>query len=81
MSFFTVQAQQKSISSGDVTLKGEAARLIDKYEPYKDATLRIWEYVEMGYKEEKSAALLQELLKEVGFTIESGVAGIPTAYL
>lgn len=40
----------------------------------------IWNLAELGYKEGKSANLLQSMLKEEGFTIETGVAGIPTAF-
>jgi aminobenzoyl-glutamate utilization protein B len=35
---------------------------------------------ELGYKEGKSASLLQSMLKEEGFVISAGVAGIPTAF-
>ncbi|MEQ9610500.1 MAG: amidohydrolase, partial [Gammaproteobacteria bacterium] len=41
---------------------------------------QLWENPELGYLEEKSAALLQGELKKAGFTIQSGVAGIPTAF-
>ncbi|MGL6269537.1 MAG: amidohydrolase, partial [Chitinophagaceae bacterium] len=41
----------------------------------------IWNYSEVGYKEEKSSALLKDLLTKEGFTVESGVAGIPTAFV
>lgn len=43
--------------------------------------LQIWDYAEVGYKEVKSSALLQKTLKENGFTVEAGVAGIPTAFV
>ena len=35
----------------------------------------------MGYQEEKSSALLQNKLKESGFLVKAGVAGIPTAFV
>ncbi len=41
----------------------------------------LWEYAEVGYQEEKSSALLQSALAAEGFTIEAGVAGIPTAFV
>jgi aminobenzoyl-glutamate utilization protein B len=41
----------------------------------------IWEYAEVGYQETKSSALLQEELKQAGFEIQAGVAGIPTAFV
>ncbi len=42
---------------------------------------QIWEWAEVGYKEERSAKLLADSLREGGFTVESGVAGIPTAFV
>jgi aminobenzoyl-glutamate utilization protein B len=41
----------------------------------------IWEWAEVGYQEEKSSALLQQELKDAGFQVEAGVAGIPTAFV
>ncbi|WP_241521278.1 amidohydrolase [Kineobactrum sediminis] len=41
----------------------------------------IWEKAELGYLETRSSRLLQEMLAEEGFTIESGVAGMPTAFV
>ena len=40
----------------------------------------IWTLAEVGYQETKSSALLQKQLKDAGFRIEAGVAGIPTAF-
>ena len=48
---------------------------------YAKVAMQIWEYAEMGYQEEKSTALLQSKLKEAGFSVLSGVAGIPTAFI
>lgn len=55
--------------------------LNNKYDYYKERALKIWEYAEIGYKEEKSSALLQQTLKENGFSVEAAVAGIPTAFV
>lgn len=41
---------------------------------------RLWDYSETALKEDRSAELLKNVLKEHGFTIESGVAGMPTAF-
>jgi len=41
----------------------------------------IWDYAEVGYRETRSSALLQQELRKAGFTIEAGVAGIPTAFV
>ena len=51
-----------------------------KKQQYVDVATDIWNLAELGYKEGKSANLLQSMLKEEGFTIETGVAGIPTAF-
>ncbi len=42
---------------------------------------QIWELAEVGYKEEKSSALLQAELRRAGFTVETGTGGIPTAFV
>ena len=56
-------------------------KLDAKTSQYGEIAQTIWNYAEMGYKEEKSAALLQKTLKDEGFTITTGVAGIPTAFV
>lgn len=43
--------------------------------------LAIWNLAEVGYKEEKSSALLQDRLRKAGFTVRAGVAGMPTAFV
>ena len=40
----------------------------------------IWSYAELAFKEEKSAARLESMLKDWGFEVETGVAGIPTCF-
>src|SRR5690348_13727308 len=41
---------------------------------------QIWENPELGFHENKSSALLQQELRADGFTVASGVAGMPTAF-
>ena len=48
---------------------------------YNDIALKIWDYAEVGYKEEKSSKELIQILKNNGFKITEGVAGIPTAFI
>jgi aminobenzoyl-glutamate utilization protein B len=48
---------------------------------YGNIAQTIWNYAEMGYQEKQSSALLQNTLKNEGFTIKSGVADIPTAFI
>jgi len=49
-------------------------------EPFNSIALKIWNFAEVGYHEEKSAALLAETLEQAGFKIARGVAEIPTAF-
>ncbi|HCM76738.1 MAG TPA: amidohydrolase [Cytophagales bacterium] len=51
-----------------------------KANEFTNVAKQLWENPELGYLEEKSAALLQSELQKAGFKIESGVAGIPTAF-
>lgn len=48
---------------------------------YTDIAKKIWGYAEVGYQEEKSAALLASVLEKEGFTVKKGIAGIPTAFV
>ena len=57
------------------------AALNNAYDADKKTALQIWEYAEVGYKENKSAALHVQNLKAAGFTVEIGVAEIPTAFV
>jgi aminobenzoyl-glutamate utilization protein B len=43
--------------------------------------MQIWDYAEVGYQEEKSSALLQQQLRDAGFSVVAGVAGMPTAFV
>ena len=42
---------------------------------------QIWGLAEVGYQEHQSTQALQTALKDRGFAIEAGVAGIPTAFV
>lgn len=48
---------------------------------YFDIAHRIWEWAEVGYQEERSSALLIDVLLGEGFEVRKGVAGIPTAFV
>ena len=63
-------------------LKTEVAKNIQSdYDGYKKIALNIWDYAEVGFKETKSSLLLQNTLKENGFKVDAGVAGMPTAFV
>ncbi len=65
----------------DADKKKVIVRIQQQESHYSAIAQKIWNYAEVGYKEKQSSALLQETLKQAGFTIESGVAGIPTAFV
>jgi aminobenzoyl-glutamate utilization protein B len=55
---------------------------IDAYSPrMAEVALAIWNDPELGYQETKTSALLQSELRKAGFSIATGVAGIPTAFV
>src|SRR5687767_9372179 len=56
-------------------------RLDETRAVYDDIALKIWGFAEIGYQEKKSSGLLQEQLKKEGFSVEPGVAAIPTAFI
>lgn len=57
-------------------------KIIDeKKDMILDVSHKIWEFAELPYEEVKSADLLCEVLENEGFTINKGVADIPTAFI
>ena len=62
--------------------KGIAAAAVDRNrERAEHVALQIWDFAEVGYQEAKSSALLQQQLKGAGFSVQAGVAGMPTAFV
>ncbi|MEI7629161.1 MAG: amidohydrolase [Bacteroidota bacterium] len=79
---YTCVAQKKAVSVPLNLIKEEAAiNIQSNYELYKKVALDIWNYAESGFKENKSSALLQSTLRENGFTVDAGIAGMPTAFV
>ena len=75
-------AQKKNTTPNLEPVKAEAISDIQsRYEEYKKIALQIWGFAEVGYKEEKSAALLQKTLADNGFAVKAGIAEIPTAFI
>ncbi len=55
---------------------------LDIKTPFYEAIANdIWNYAEMGYQEHKSSERLKRVLYDENFTISSGVAGMPTAFI
>ena len=67
--------------SAQSTKEAVLQRLDQTRSVYEEMALKIWHWAEVGYQETKSTALLQEQLAKAGFKIETGVAGIPTAFI
>src|SRR5450432_2229137 len=72
---------QKKTGPAEAMKKIAVTDLQSQYDEYKTKALQIWSFAEVGYKEYKSSALLQQTLKQNGFTVEAGVAEIPTAFV
>ena len=70
----TVQAQELA--------KAAAVAWIDRNaETLSRINKNIWSYAETGLQEFKSSRELMDFLKANGFTVEEGVAGMPTAFV
>ena len=53
----------------------------NRFQAYHNIAIKIFNYAELGYLENKSSALLKDTLRDAGFKIEEGVANIPTAFV
>lgn len=51
-----------------------------KAEVTRKLAKEIWEYAELSYNETRSAAAMIKALEDEGFTVETGIADIPTAF-
>ena len=52
-------------------------RRAEKFQRLAD---RIWDYAELGFTETRSCRAVTQALEEEGFTVEKGIAGMPTAF-
>ncbi|NCW11548.1 MAG: amidohydrolase [Chitinophagia bacterium] len=86
MACLFVQAQKK-VKADPIEAQINAAKtaalnsINATYEADKKTALQIWNYAEVGYKETKSSALHVQNLKAAGFTVETGLADIPTSFV
>ncbi|MEH6406997.1 MAG: M20/M25/M40 family metallo-hydrolase, partial [Leeuwenhoekiella sp.] len=70
------------ISTAQTASQQKILKQLDTKAPeYGKIAHNIWNFAEMGYQEEKSSALLEKTLSDEGFTLEKGVAGMPTAFI
>jgi amidohydrolase len=75
--FSPMQAQKKTDFTKSVGYK----YLENSFSVYDGLQKQIFGYAEPGYQEYKSSKALAEHLQAHGFTVEWGVAGIPTAFI
>lgn len=62
--------------------KNPALKYLDEeFSTYDKLQKEIWGKHELGFQESESAQLLQDHLREAGFSIEAGVADMPTAFV
>ena len=63
-------------------LKAEAAREIDaKAKMIQVMVDQVFSFAELGFQEVETSRYLTKLLEDNGFTVQRGVAGIPTAFV
>ena len=66
-------------------IPAHAAEILDFVQSERQSSIQIadtlWRLAELGYLEHNSSKTLQNYLAEREFTVEQGVAGIPTAFV
>ena len=76
--FITANAAGQNLSDA----KQQARKNADALSSAINAcSVKLWELSETALKEDDSARYLESILRDHGFTIESGVAGMPTAFV
>jgi len=73
----TVVTSAAGQSGGEDT----AAAIESRADRYATIAKQIWDLAEVGYQEERSSELLRWELEESGFAVETGIAGMPTAFI
>ena len=76
----TWAAMTAPLQGQDTDARAVLASIDSKAQQYGEVALKIWSFAEVGYQEQRSSALLQEQLRNAGFTVRAGVADIPTAF-
>ncbi|HEY7767192.1 MAG TPA: hypothetical protein VIB55_03380, partial [Longimicrobium sp.] len=80
-----VAAQRQGVpvdSARLAALKDEIAREIDGMHEFTQQMVdQIFSYGELGFQESESSRYLVGILRRNGFTVQEGIAGIPTAWM
>ncbi|MEQ9415537.1 MAG: amidohydrolase, partial [Cyclobacteriaceae bacterium] len=76
-------AQAPKMSSKKIdAIKTEAATKIDGRAKMAQVMVdKVFSFSELGFQEYETAKYITGILKDNGFTIEMGIAGIPTAWM
>ncbi|MCB0632622.1 MAG: amidohydrolase [Lewinella sp.] len=73
------------VLSGQQALSAEKQQVVDylnsQQDRFSQCADKIWEWSELGYQEEQSSGLLQEILEEEGFSVQKKAADLPTAFV
>ena len=78
---FSNSAIAKKDKKGNTKAKVALDYLNSSFSTYDKLQKTIWANPELGFLETNSSGLLKQHLREYGFTIEEGVAGMPTAFV
>lgn len=74
-------AEAKKNDKNNTKAKVAIDYLNSNFATYDKLQKSIWANPELGFLENNSSELLKQHLRENGFTIEEGVAGMPTAFV
>ncbi|WP_282278355.1 amidohydrolase [Stenotrophomonas sp. PS02297] len=71
-----------ALAGGTEAGEGDVLAHLDAYAARQaEVGRQLWRQPELGYLEVRSSRLLQQELRQAGFRIEAGVAGMPTAFV
>ena len=70
------------ITGGQALAQPAIVELVDsELEAGVELAKTIWSHAELGYLEYQSSAALQDFLTQRGFSVETEIAGMPTAFI
>ena len=81
LKYLSIQLIIPAIIYGQLDKQNIQSSIEKRANDYEKIAKSIWSWAELGYQEEKSSALLIETLSKEDFSIKSGVAEIPTAFV
>lgn len=81
-SLLLAQGKKPNVNDKIERLKAEAVAAVDaRKDQAQQINDRLFSFSELGFQEEESFTYLTNLLEKEGFTVQKGVAGIPTAWI